>query len=62
MPAPAFFCQDPGPIRHRWLMTYVLTMAALEVGHPIAKFIQMITNNGLLHAQASLTSASNERG
>ena len=59
---PAFLCQDPGPIRHRRLVTHMLTMAALEVGHPIAIFIQMITNNWLLHAQASLTSASNERG
>ena len=58
---PPFLCQNPGPIRHRRLMTHMLTMAALEVGHPIAIFIQMITNNWLLHAQASLTSASNER-
>jgi len=26
---PAFLCQDPGPIRHRWLVAHVLTMAAL---------------------------------
>ena len=26
---PAFLCQDPEPIRHRWLVTHVLTMAAL---------------------------------
>ena len=28
MLSPAFFCQDPGPIRHRWLVTHMLTMAA----------------------------------
>jgi hypothetical protein len=49
MPAPAFFCQDPGAIRHRWLVAHVLTMAAFQISHPIAIFIQMITNNGLLH-------------
>ena len=31
-------------------MAYVLTMSALEIGHPIAKFIQVISNNGLLHS------------
>ena len=45
-----FFRQNPGPIRHRRLMAYVLTMSALEIGHPIAKFIQVISNNGLLHS------------
>jgi hypothetical protein len=29
MLSPAFFCQNPEPIRHRWLVTHVLTMAAL---------------------------------
>jgi hypothetical protein len=29
MLSPAFLCYDPGPIRHRWLVTHVLTMAAL---------------------------------
>ena len=29
MLSPAFLCQDPGPIRHRWLVTYMLTMATL---------------------------------
>src|SRR5712691_10153398 len=29
MLSPAFLCHDPGPIRHRWLVTHVLTMAAL---------------------------------
>ena len=45
-----FFCQNPGPIRHRRLMAYVLTMSALEIGHPIAKFVLVISNNGLLHS------------
>jgi hypothetical protein len=59
---PPFLCQDPGPICHRWLMAHMLTMATVQISHPIAIFIQMITNNGLLHVQTSLTSASNERG
>jgi hypothetical protein len=29
MLSPAFLCQDPEPIRHRWLVPHVLTMATL---------------------------------
>jgi hypothetical protein len=29
MLSPALLFENPGPIRHRWLMAYVLTMAAL---------------------------------
>ena len=50
MLASAFFCQDPGPIRHRRLMAHVLTVTAVQIGHPIAKFIHVISNNGLLHS------------
>ena len=39
MLSPAFLYQDPGPIRHRGLVTHMLTMAALKIGHPITKFI-----------------------
>jgi hypothetical protein len=46
---PTFLFHNPGPIRHRWLVAYVLTMPALEVGHPIAKLILMKTNDRLLH-------------
>jgi hypothetical protein len=49
MLVPALCCQNPGPIRHRWLMAHMLTMATLQISHPIAKFIHMIANNGLLH-------------
>ena len=45
-----FCCQDPWSIRHWWLVAHMLTMAALEIGHPIAKFVQVISNNGLLHS------------
>ena len=45
-----FFRQNPGPIRHRRLMAYVLTMAALEIGHPIAILVKMIGDYGLLHS------------
>jgi hypothetical protein len=47
---PAFLCQDPGSIRHRRLVPHVLTMTAVQISHPIAKFIQVISNNGLLHS------------
>jgi hypothetical protein len=58
MQAPPFLCQNPGAIRHRRLVAHMLTMAALEVGHPIAKFIQMITNNALLHGASTPVSFS----
>jgi hypothetical protein len=35
-------------------VTHMLTMATLEIGHPIAKFIQVISNNRLMHPQTSL--------
>ena len=35
-------------------MAYVLTMSALEIGHPIAILIQMKTDNRLLHSHVSL--------
>ena len=44
------FCQNPGPIRHRRLMAYVLTVAALKIGHPVAVLIHMIADYGLLHS------------
>jgi hypothetical protein len=45
------FCgQDPQSIRHRWLVAHMLTMAALQIGHPIADFIHVISHNGLLHS------------
>ena len=50
MLSPAFLYQDPGPIRHRWLVAHMLPMAASQVGYPIAIFIQMKSNNGLMHA------------
>ena len=28
----------------------MLTMAALQIGHPIAKFVHVISHNGLLHS------------
>jgi hypothetical protein len=46
----SFCCQDPRSIRHRWLVAHMLTMAALEIGHPIADFVHVISHNGLLHS------------
>ena len=49
MLSPAFFCQNPGPIRHRWLVTHVLTMAALEIGHPISACVLVKPHHGPIH-------------
>ena len=56
MLSPAFLCQDPEPIRHRRLVAHVLTMATLEIGHPITILVQMKSGNGLIHARTSLIS------
>ena len=53
MLSPTFLFQNPGPIRHRRLVTHMLTMATLKIGHPITIFIQMISNNGLMHPRTS---------
>jgi hypothetical protein len=58
MLSPAFLYQNPGTIRHRRLVTHVLTMATLQIGHPVTIFIQMKSDDGLIHARASLTSSS----
>jgi hypothetical protein len=58
MLSPPFRQQDPGPIRHRWLVAYMLAMATLEVGHPITVFVQMKSDNGLLHARTSVSTSS----
>jgi hypothetical protein len=31
-------------------MAHMLTMAALQIGHPIADFVHVISHNGLLHS------------
>jgi hypothetical protein len=59
---PTFFFQNPGPIRHRRLVTHMLTMAALQICDPVTLFVQMKPNNGLMHTQASLTSSLRSRG
>jgi hypothetical protein len=58
MRSPTFLGQDPGPVRHRWLVTHVLTVAAVEIGHPIAILVNMISHDGLMHAQHSLVPSS----
>ena len=47
---PSFLCQDPWPIRHRRLVTHMLTMATLKISHPITIFVQMKSDNGMMHA------------
>ena len=45
----AGFGQHPRPVGHGWLMTHVLSMAAREIGHPIAMLILMIGDDRLVH-------------
>jgi hypothetical protein len=43
------FGQHPWPVRHRRLVTHVLSMAAGQVGHPIAMLVLVIGNDRLVH-------------
>ena len=45
----AFSCDDPRAIHERRLMPYMLPMAAGQIGHPVALFVEMIPNNDLIH-------------
>lgn len=56
MLAPAFAGDNPRSIHERRLMPHMLPMAAGQIGHPVAMFIQMISNNGLVHATAETNS------
>src|SRR6185295_13728913 len=58
MLSPTLRRQNPWAIGHRRLVTHVLTMATLEIRHPIAILIQMIADNDLMHARTSLASSS----
>ena len=40
---------DPQPIHKRWLMPHMLPMAAGQIGHPIPVFVEMVSENGLVH-------------
>ena len=46
----ARFRQHPRPARHRRLVTHMLSMAAGQIGNPIAIIILVIPNDRLLHA------------
>lgn len=41
---------DPGAIHERRLMAHMLPMAACQLGHPITMFVEMVSDNGLIHA------------
>jgi hypothetical protein len=53
----SFSCQYPWSTCEWRLMPHMLSMAAGQVGHPIAVFILMKTNNRLLHQRTSLAYA-----
>lgn len=40
---------NPRPIHERRLMAYMLAMATGQVGHPVPLFVEMKSNNGLIH-------------
>ena len=46
---PAFFIQNPGPIRHRRLVTHMLTMAALQICDPVTLLVLVEPHNGPNH-------------
>ena len=47
---------DPRAIHKRRLMPHVLAMAAGQIGHPVAKFIEMIADNRLIHDRVPMGS------
>lgn len=49
MLAAALAGDNPRPIHERWLMPHMLSMTASQISHPVAMFIEMISDNGLLH-------------
>jgi hypothetical protein len=49
MLSPALICLNPGPIRHRRLVTDVLTMAALQICDPITLLVLVEPYNGPMH-------------
>ncbi|HEY3457231.1 MAG TPA: hypothetical protein VGK64_21815 [Bryobacteraceae bacterium] len=48
-PAPAFFGQHPWPERPRRIVPDMTAVSALQVGHPIAVFILMKTDDDAFH-------------
>jgi hypothetical protein len=46
---PPRFRQHPRPAGHGRLMPHMLPMTTLKIGHPMAFFILMISNDVLLH-------------
>lgn len=47
----AGFAENPGSVRHRRLMPYMLSVAACQIRDPIAILILMISNDRLVHSQ-----------
>jgi hypothetical protein len=45
---------DPWPNHPRWVVTYVLLMATLEFGHPVALVILVVSGDCSLHEHTLL--------
>jgi len=41
--------RDPVPVRPRWIVAYVLEMAAIKFRHPVLLLVLVVTDDGLLH-------------
>ena len=49
MPSLAFCGEDPWPAHERRLMAHMLPMPTRQISHPIAVFVLMKTDDGLMH-------------
>jgi hypothetical protein len=46
---PPVLSENPRPAHKRRLMAHVLAMSAGQIGHPVAVFVLMKTDDGLMH-------------
>jgi hypothetical protein len=49
MPSLTFFGEDPWPAHKGRLMAHVLPMPTRQISHPIAVFVLMKADDGLIH-------------
>ena len=54
MPSLAFCGEDPWPAHKRRLMAHMLPVPTRQISHPIAVFVLMKTDDGLIHTRPSM--------
>ena len=54
MPSLAFCGKDPWPAHERRLMAHMLPVPTRQISHPIAVFILMKTDDGLMHTRPAM--------